>query len=264
MLFGAFSIGYTPFNFIGGWASDRFGANRVFAVALALWSVFCAGIAGTFSTASMFVMRVLFGTAEGPFPTLISKITNDRFEPDEVGAAVGVGNAGNPFGAAIAGPIVGFIAITFGWRWPFIVFGALGLAMAAAWVIAMGGWSRAAAIAKPMPALAAPQGNSLGFYVRQPAILATAFAFFAISYILFFFLSWFPSYLVNARHLSMSSMSVTTTIPWAVGIAGMAGGGFLTDYLARRMELFLSRKLMLGGSSPCRRSASRSAASSTA
>ena len=252
LLFGAFSIGYAPFNFVGGWASDRFGANRVFAVALALWSVFCAAIAGTFNMMSMLVVRILFGAAEGPFGSLINKISNDRFEPEEAAAAVGVGNAGNPVGAAVAGPIVGYIAITYGWRWSFIVFGVLGLVMAIVWIVRMGGWTRAQRIARPAPVLSQPDparsdAPPLRFYISRAPILATAFAFFAINYILYFFLSWFPSYLVTARHLSMASMSITTVIPWVLGIVGMAGGGFLTDYAAQHMDRFVSRKLMLGG-----------------
>ena len=34
-----------------------------------------------------------------------------------------------------------------------------------------------------------------GFYLKRPTIIFTALAFFAYNYILFFFLTWFPSYL---------------------------------------------------------------------
>jgi ACS family hexuronate transporter-like MFS transporter len=247
ILFSAFSFAYAPFNFIGGWASDRFGPNRVFATALAMWSVFCASIAGAFNVASMLIVRLLFGAAEGPFGALINKITNDRFETKEAAAAIGVANAGNPFGAAIAGPIVGFVAITYGWRWSFIFFGALGLVMAVVWVLGMGGWSRGQRVAGPAREASSSDAPPLRFYISRAPILATAFAFFAINYILYFFLTWFPSYLVNARHLSMASMSITTVIPWVLGIVGMAGGGFLTDYAAQHMDRFVSRKLVLGG-----------------
>ncbi len=66
--------------------------------------------------------------------------------------------------------------------------------------------------------------HSLGYYLKQPIILVTAFAFFCYNYILFFFLSWFPSYLVQQHHLDIKQMSLTTMIPWIVGFVGLALG----------------------------------------
>lgn len=71
--------------------------------------------------------------------------------------------------------------------------------------------------------------HSLGYYLKQPIILVTAFAFFCYNYILFFFLSWFPSYLVQQHHLDIKQMSLTTMIPWIVGFVGLALGGYISD-----------------------------------
>jgi ACS family hexuronate transporter-like MFS transporter len=245
ILLSAFSIGYAIFNFVGGLASDRYGAKRVFGWALALWSIFCASIAGTFDFASMFVARVLFGAAEGPFAALVNKITNNWFRKDEAAAAVGIGNAGNPFGAAIAGPIVGYIAAAWGWRVPFVIFGLIGLVVAIAWTMLASERPSGGPTNQPLE-----NDNThapLSFYLRQPSILITAFAFFAINYLLFFFLSWFPKYLVDVLHLSVANMGLVTMIPWALGIVGIGAGGFLTDMAARHMDRTLSRKLILGG-----------------
>jgi len=38
-------------------------------------------------------------------------------------------------GGAIAGPIVGFIALAYGWRVSFVVIAILGLCWAAAWML---------------------------------------------------------------------------------------------------------------------------------
>jgi MFS transporter, ACS family, hexuronate transporter len=247
VLLSAFSIGYAMFNFIGGLASDRFGAKRVFGFALALWSIFCASIAGTFNFASMFAARVLFGASEGPFASLVNKITNNWFRKDEAAAAVGIGNAGNPFGAAVAGPIVGFIATAWGWRAPFLIFGLLGLIMSIAWVAFASDQPPGGPVNKQAESHGHGGNPRLTFYLRQPSIFVTAFAFFAMNYLLFFFLSWFPKYLVDELHFSVANMGLVTVIPWALGIVGMGGGGFLTDFAARRMDRTLSRKLVLGG-----------------
>lgn len=84
------------------------------------------------------------------------------------------------------------------------------------------------------------------FYMKQPIILVTAFAFFCYNYILFFFLSWFPSYLVQAHGLNIKEMSITTVIPWFVGFIGLALGGIISDKIYRMTgKLLLSRKIVL-------------------
>ncbi len=87
---------------------------------------------------------------------------------------------------------------------------------------------------------------TLSHYVRQPRILATAVAFFSYNYVLFFFLSWFPSYLVRAHHLNIREMSVATVVPWLVGMIGLACGGAISDGLYRLTgNLLMSRRIVL-------------------
>ncbi len=77
-------------------------------------------------------------------------------------------------------------------------------------------------------------------------MLSIAFAFFGYSYVLFFFLSWFPSYLVTAKHMAIQDMSLVGAIPWALGTIGLASGGLLSDKVSRRTgDPVFARKLIL-------------------
>jgi sugar phosphate permease len=68
----------------------------------------------------------------------------------------------------------------------------------------------------------------------------------AVTYAQTFFLSWFPSYLTVTRHLAQADMALVSGIPWILGAAGFAGGGFLSDYAARKLPARLrGRKLLL-------------------
>jgi MFS family permease len=88
--------------------------------------------------------------------------------------------------------------------------------------------------------------RTLGELLCRPAILATAFAFFGYAYILYFFLSWFPSYLTMAQHLSIQKMGVVNVIPWLVGFVGLALSGFVCDLIYRRTgRALFSRKFVL-------------------
>jgi ACS family hexuronate transporter-like MFS transporter len=76
--------------------------------------------------------------------------------------------------------------------------------------------------------------------------VATALAFFGYNYILFFFLTWFPSYLTEAQHLSIKDMSLANVLPWFLGFVGLALSGILSDAIFRRTGKALeARKLVL-------------------
>src|ERR1700756_678448 len=135
IVFSSFFFGYALFCFVGGWASDRFGPKLVFLVAMTVWSIFCGLTAAAYSIGFLLVVRVIFGMGEGPYSSTINKLVSSWFPRREQATAVGFANAGTPLGGAIAGPIVGFIAVTAGWRLAFIVIAAVSLLWGVAWAI---------------------------------------------------------------------------------------------------------------------------------
>ncbi|KWE90180.1 hexuronate transporter [Burkholderia ubonensis] len=254
VVFSTFFVGYALFNFVGGLASDRLGPKLVYVLSVGLWSIFCGMTALTVGFVSLLIVRLLFGMAEGPLCSAANKMVNNWLPRDAAATAMGLLSAGSPLGGAIAGPIVGLLAAQFGWRPAFWIVCAIGLAWVVLWMASTS--DRPAtpvndAPGVPAAARAASGGASapshtLSHYVRQPRILATAAAFFSYNYVLFFFLSWFPSYLVRAHHLNIKEMSVATVVPWLVGTVGLACGGAISDALYRLTgNLLLSRRIVL-------------------
>ncbi|MFM0227634.1 MFS transporter [Paraburkholderia dipogonis] len=259
IVFSAFFVGYSLFCFIGGYAADRFGAKRVLVVAIGLWSIFCGLTAAASSVAMLLVIRVIFGAGEGPLATCTNKIISGWFERKEQTTAVGFANSGLQLGAALAGPVVGLMAVHWGWRIPFIVIGMLGVLWVLMWSIFSSDrpegnrWVRGAMPAgsdagAELPARESVAHTPLSFYLKSPTIWATSLAYFGYAYILYFFLSWFPSYLMMERHLSLSSMSIVNVIPWILGFMGIALGGFISDRIFRLTGNALkSRKIVIVG-----------------
>ncbi|HKT63563.1 MAG TPA: MFS transporter [Burkholderia sp.] len=263
LVFSTFFIGYALFNFIGGLASDRLGPKLVYVLSVGLWSVFCGMTALTVGFVSLLIVRLLFGMAEGPLCSAANKMVNNWLPRDGAATAMGLLSAGSPLGGAIAGPIVGLLAAQFGWRPAFWIVCAIGLAWVVVWMMstsdrpvtpvgdapgAPAATIRATLACASTPATTgtATPAHTLSHYVRQPRILATAAAFFSYNYVLFFFLSWFPSYLVRAHHLNIKEMSVATVVPWLVGTVGLACGGAISDALYRLTgNLLLSRRIVL-------------------
>ena len=244
LVFSTFFIGYAVFNTIGGWAADRWGGKRVFSCAILTWSVLCGttGLATGFG--SLLVIRTFFGMAEGPLATTINKIVNNWFPHKESATAFGFANCGLPLGGAVAGPVVGLLTAAYGWRIAFAGVACLGLI----WLVF---WQRMATdrphqhprvseeerqlIGSDRSVSEDPADlKPLGAYLRQPAILAAMISYFGYSYILFFFLTWFPSFLMMDRHLSLKSMSLATVLPWLLGFIGYGLSGVLSDLIFRR------------------------------
>src|SRR4051812_7584385 len=256
LVFSSFFVGYAIFNFIGGWASDKLGGKRVFSLAMAVWSAFCALTAAATGFVSLLVIRVFFGIGEGPLSSTMNKVVNNWFPHREAASAVGYANCGTPLGGAIAGPIVGLLAVAFGWRVAFVAIGILGFIWLLFWMRLATETPREHPTITPEelreieedhadPTAGLPS-QPLSFYLKQPVVLATGLAFFGYNYILFFFLTWFPSYLTMAQGLSIKDMSVATVLPWVLGFCGLAAGGYVSDLVFRRTgRALFARKLVL-------------------
>ncbi|HCV75149.1 MFS transporter [Pseudomonas oryzihabitans] len=251
LLFSAFFVGYAAFNFIGGWAADRYGAKTTLLLAMVLWSAFSGLTVLASGFAALIVIRVLFGMAEGPLSVSTSKMVNNWYAPHNRGRTLGLSMSGTPLGGAISGPIVGVIAVAYGWKVSFVVIMLIGFVWAVVWYL----WIKdkpsgqlAADIAAEERAVAVvdTEVRPLKYYLRQPTVLFTALAFFAYNYTLFFFLTWFPSYLIQAYGLNVKDMSIATVIPWVLGFIGLAVGGYLSDWVFRKTgRLMFSRKVVL-------------------
>ncbi|MFJ7746681.1 MFS transporter [Peribacillus sp. NPDC097295] len=252
IIFSSFSVGYAIFNFLGGVASDKYGAKLTLFVAMIVWSLFSGALVLAVGFVSMIIIRIMFGMGEGPLASTINKMVNNWFPSNQRASVVGLTNSGTPLGGAIAGPIVGFIAISYGWRVSFIAIMVIGLIWAICW------WKFAKEkpkesvdevnTGKPYVAATTEGKLKFTFYLKQKTVLFTALAFFSYNYILFFFLTWFPSYLVDARGLSVENMSIITVIPWIFGFIGLALGGFISDYFYKKFAkkgVLFSRKLVL-------------------
>lgn len=257
-IFSSFFVGYCALCFLGGWAADRFGPKKVFAWAAGTWSLFCGLTAAITGYAHLLVCRVLFGMGEGPMGTTTNKAITHWFPREEAGRALGFTNCGQPLGAALAGPIVGLVAFSYGWRISFVVIAVLGGLWLLAWLMifkdspeqhprvgeaerALIRESRAEPLVDGIVA-----DRSLASYIFSAPVLAVATAFFCFNYVLYFFLTWLPSYLTDFQHLDIKSMSIVGVIPWLGATVGFLAGGFITDSLGKRLgNVILARKIML-------------------
>lgn len=246
LLFSSFFLGYCVFCFIGGWASDRFGPKRVFGCAAAFWSVFCGltSLMGNFT--QLLICRVLFGIGEGPMGSTTNKTVTNWFPREEAAFALGLSSCGQPLGAAIAAPVVGLVAWHYGWRVSFVVIALLGILWLAAWCLMFkdtpSQHPRVSTEERDLiqssrarqPVASEAGKHSVWHYIFSVPVLAVAFAYFCSNYVMYFFLTWLPSYLTDYQHLDVKSMSIIGMIPWVGAAIGFLAGGTVSDYILRR------------------------------
>ncbi|WP_267426708.1 MFS transporter [Methylobacterium sp. GC_Met_2] len=256
VIFSTFFFGYALFAFVGGQLADRYGPRSVYSWAAAAWSVLCMLTGAVTGFAQMFAVRALFGFAEGPMNSTTNRTLTTWFPREETARTIGFTFSGQTVGSAIAAPVVGLLAIQYGWRVAFVAIGAVGLLWVVAWRLLMTDRpqdnprvgaeeialiERSRAVTHLAPS---DHARSLKEYLFLPSTLSLGLGMFAVNYTLYIFLSWLPSYLTDALHMPVQQMALVASIPWACGFVGYVGGGIVADHLYKRMgDKLAARKI---------------------
>ena len=259
-VYSSFFVGYALFNFIGGRAADRWGAYKVCAVSVAAWSVCSLLTAGAHSLSVVIGSRMLLGASEGPFGAAGVKLLSGLFKKREAASAIGTFSSGTPLGGAFAGPFVSYFAGTYDWRIGLMASALLGALWLAAWItlpfqrrarspscVRNTAMQRKTIANAETTDIARPPASIRDFLIR-PLVLATAMGFFGYSYVLTFFITWFPAYLSTTLNLSAEKVGLQMSIIWLLGFCGLLLGGRISDLIYRITgNAFFSRKWVIVG-----------------
>src|SRR6516164_2853542 len=115
---------------VSGWAADRFGAKRVFLIAIGLYAASCAACGFAANLPELLAARVAEGAAGalmGPVGRLVLLRTTPKHD---LVRAMSVLTMPSMLGPVIGPPIGGFIVTYLSWRWIFFLnlpIAALGL-----------------------------------------------------------------------------------------------------------------------------------------
>lgn len=270
-LLSAFAWAYMIFQVPGGWAIDRFGSIRTFGTAIFGWSI-CAGLAGLVTVFGhgtavplMFALIFLVGVAAAPSFPSNSKIVAMWFPAHERATATAIFNSSQYFAAAVFTPLLALIGQHLGWRAIFIFMGVIGVVAglvfrrrvhtprespqvsAAELQYMRDGGALVDRTLKPREEAAQQsQWTTLRKLLSNRMLLGIYIGQYGISTLTFFFLTWFPIYLVEARHVSLLQAGFMASIPAICGLIGGLSGGALSDMLLRKgASLSWARKLPL-------------------
>ncbi|GAA0837616.1 MFS transporter [Cupriavidus pauculus] len=271
-IFSAFSWAYVIAQIPGGWLLDRFGARRIYAFSIFAWSFFTLlqGWIGVFAgigqaIAVLFALRFAVGLAESPAFPANAKVVASWFPTAERGTASAIFNAAQYFAAVVFTPLMAWIVHSWGWHHVYLWMGVMGMLLALVWLKVMRspaahpGVNQAELdhIAEGGGLIHMGEGegksrqgaNPAGwFYARQlltNRMLAGVYlGQYCINVLTYFFLTWFPVYLVQARGMSILKAGFVASLPAICGFLGGVLGGVISDALLRRgHSLTLARKV---------------------
>lgn len=270
-IFSAFGWAYVIGQIPGGWLLDKFGARRVYFWSIMLWSFFTillgfVDILGSIPLiiASLFLLRFLVGLSESPAFPGNSQIVAAWFPTKERGTAAAIFNSAQYFATVIFAPFMGWLVAHIHWQSVFWIMGGLGIVIAFIWLKVIYSPEKHPTINsnefKYLQAggaitsmgenqlKVADENNKMNFknikkLLSSRMLLGIFIAQYCITCLTYFFLTWFPVYLVKERHMSILEAGFAAVLPALCGFIGGVLGGVISDKLIKmNKSLTFSRK----------------------
>ncbi|MCC6862878.1 MAG: MFS transporter [Bryobacterales bacterium] len=238
----AFLIAYTVMYVGSGILVDRWGTRLALAAFMAFWSLsnMLHGLArGAFDLG---IFRFLLGVGEPGNFMAATKAISEWFLPKERAFVNGLVQAGAAVGAIIAAPLIVWMMLHYGWRWSFVITGALGFVWLAAWLFFYRLPDRHPRITPAELSLIrearGPVRETLRIrwidLLRYPQSWGLLLARFISDPVWWFYLFWLPKYLVEQRGFTLAQMGMLAWLPYLAADLGSIAGGLASGYLVKR------------------------------
>ncbi|HUL52935.1 MAG TPA: MFS transporter [Opitutaceae bacterium] len=248
-VFSAFGWAYAALQIPGGWLVDQVRPRLLYAGTLAAWSLATVlqGLAGTF--AALFGLRLATGACEAPAYPINNRVVTAWFPEQERASAIAFYTAGQFVGLAFLQPVMAAVQRHYGWRGLFVFTGLVGIGWAFVWYLlyrdpappgSVGGSSASHSLFRG--GATEERGRSADRRLLQPLreacghrrLWGVYLGQFAVTSALWFFLTWFPTYLEKYRGFTGASAGWLRSVPFLAAFAGIMTSGLLSDFLVRR------------------------------
>ncbi|WP_459206359.1 MFS transporter [Pseudomonas sp. MLB6B] len=260
LIFSAFAWTYALALVPAGFIADRFGSRLTYGVSLISWSAVtvCQGFASGFAT--LFGLRLAVGAMEAPAFPANSRAVTVWFPARERGMASSIYVCGQYLGTALFTGALLWLATTWDWRHVFYSTGVVGILFGVVWLFLYRDPLSCKKVSKEElqyiedgGGLVKSSQERTKFNWRQVAELfryrqvwAICIGKFASTSALYFFLTWFPTYLIEERHLTTIKAGIFAVLPFIGATVGILLAGIVSDLLIRRgYSMSFARKLPL-------------------
>lgn len=235
-----FSLAYGVGLLGMGRVLDWIGVRKGFSLAIIVWSLAAMGHALARTVAGFSFARAMLGAGEaGNFPGAVKSLA-EWFPKKERALSMGIVNAGTNVGAVIAPLIVPWIALSWGWRWAFIVTGAIGFVWLAAWLLLYREPERHPRVTPtelahirrdpPEPVESIPWRALLTKRQTWAFVVGKTMT----DPVWYFYLFWLPKFLDANWGVKLSGLAAPLVAIYVFADVGSVGGGWMSSALIKR------------------------------
>ncbi|MDR3799913.1 MAG: MFS transporter [Terracidiphilus sp.] len=231
----ASAIAYAAAGFITDWL----GTRRAMALFVGWWSLAEAATMLASNMFSLGLARFCLGLGEPGLWVAAPKAVGEAIGERKRALAIGIYSMGGSVGAVVALPAIALVTSHLPWRSIFVIDGAVGLLWLPLWFWATrsphsaqgevpesGPANRAPAPGEPMKNLRAV----LTSVSTWKLVAARGFT----DPVWYFYLFWFPKYLVSSRHMTLGGLAHFAWFVYLGGGIGAVTGGLFASLLIRR------------------------------
>jgi len=254
----AFNLTPVEFGFIGssffflfaisgigfGFVANRYDSHKLVVILALIWAAVQFPIVASTSYGVLLASRIVLGFGEGPAYPLALHTGYQWFENSERNLPGAIIQQGAPFGLAVAGPVLTYIIVYYGWQAAFVFLGSIGFLWVAVW------WMLGFAGHKKPPVAAATVTDtnetfSYGRFFSDPTFISILLLYFVEFTITALFFVWVPAYLTAGLQFSkietgwIFSIVHFASIPTVLIIAKVSG-----DMMQRGVSSRVSRGLV--------------------
>jgi MFS family permease len=231
----AFVFFYSLLGVPIAWAADRFSRRNIIAAGFFLWSLMTAASGLSANIWQIAATRLMMGAGEAAGPAPSNAMIADLFPPARRPLALSVYWLAFSFGSLFLFPLLGWVALLYGWRTMFVAAGIPGMLLAILFFLTVREPPRGGTEAKALPPEKAGMLESLFYLLRQPSYLLMGGCAACMGANLYAAGSWTATFLMRVHHMSVAEVASTTgPIRGVVSFIGIFGGGLLIDRLGRR------------------------------
>ncbi len=242
-VFSAFMLGYALFQIPWGVVSDRLGPGRTLTAAAILWgaTTLLTGLvpgwiapAGAWSLVALMGIRFFLGLGEAATYPVAARAVAGWMPSSKRAASYSSLIAGMAVGSAFTPPLVSWVMVTAGWRVSFYLYAAIAFLLAIWWNHVAGAKLDRSARSRETGGRAVARVSWVRV-LRDRNVAVLSASYFLDSYVLFIFVFWLYTYLVEQRGFSILQSGVYTSLPFIVGIVLVPIAGYLSDALSVRV-----------------------------
>jgi ACS family hexuronate transporter-like MFS transporter len=239
-LVSAFQLAYAAGMVLVGRMIDRLGTRVGYALAMAFWSLASMAHALGSSFIGFAIARASLGFGEaGVFPASIKTVA-EWFPKKERALATGIFNAGTNVGAVITPLMVPWITVHWGWRWAFIVTGAIGFVWIVFWLLLYRKPEEHPRVSQAELAYIRSDPSEPARKIKWARLLphrqtwAFVLGKFMTDPIWWFYLFWVPDFLQRQHGLSLMQIGLPIVVIYLIADVGSVLGGWISSALIHR------------------------------